>query len=138
MVLGSTRLTPVNFGLLRGTNKRIALMPQWDFLTLLAEEAKSLPNFHLLMGTTAEAVTRSGTTVTGVQATGPEGPLHITAALSVAADGRDSTLRKSAGLHPIARGVPIDVLWFRLPTPTSAPPDTLGYLTLLATCATAP
>ncbi|MFB9166587.1 FAD-dependent oxidoreductase [Arthrobacter psychrochitiniphilus] len=128
VVLGNTRLTPVNFGLLRGTNKRIALMPQWDFLTLLAEEAKLLPNFHLLMGTTAEAVTRSGTTVTGVQATGPEGPLHITAALSVAADGRDSTLRKSAGLHPIARGVPIDVLWFRLPTPPSAPPDTLGYL----------
>lgn len=38
IVVGGTRLTPVNFGTLHGPNKRIALMPQWDFLDLLAEE----------------------------------------------------------------------------------------------------
>ena len=33
--------------------KFIALMPQWDFLNFIAEKAKALPNFHLLMETEA-------------------------------------------------------------------------------------
>ena len=36
IVVGGTRLTPVDFGTLRGANKWIAPMPQWDFLNLLA------------------------------------------------------------------------------------------------------
>lgn len=146
IVVGGTRLTPINFGTLRGPNRRIALMPQWDFLDLLAVEAQKLPNFHLLMGTRATGVIRSRDAATmaqagvqavaGVTARGPAGALRIEARLSIAADGRDSTLRNAAGLLPDALGVPIDVLWFRLPTPPSAPPDTLGYLrngTLLIT-----
>ncbi len=38
LVVGGIRLTPVNFGTLRGANKRIALMPHWDFFELLAGE----------------------------------------------------------------------------------------------------
>ncbi|ALE06124.1 monooxygenase [Arthrobacter sp. ERGS1:01] len=128
LVVGGTRLRPIDFGTLRGPNKRIALMPQWDFLDLLAEAGRELPNFHLLMGTEATGLLRSGTTVSGVRAQGPDGPLDIAAPVTVAADGRSSTVRQAAGLHPQARGVPIDVLWFRLPTPPSPPPDTLGYL----------
>jgi 2-polyprenyl-6-methoxyphenol hydroxylase-like FAD-dependent oxidoreductase len=37
-------------------------------------------------------------------------------------------LRARAGLHPVSTGVPIDVLWFRLPKPRHAPPPTLGYV----------
>ncbi len=128
IVVGGTRLTPVDFGTLRGPNKRIALMPQWDFLDLLAQEGQALENFHLLMNTKVTDLLHSGGAVSGVQAQGPEGPLQITAALTVAADGRGSTVRDASGLHPEALGVPIDVLWFRLPTPPSPPPDTLGYL----------
>ncbi len=136
VVVGGTRLTPVNFGTLRGRNRRIALMPQWDFLDLLAVEAQKLTNFHLLMGTRATGLNRSAGSVSGVSAEGAAGPLRIEAPLTIAADGRDSTLRAAAGLVPDALGVPIDVVWFRLPTPPSAPPDTLGYLrhgTLLIT-----
>lgn len=143
IVVGGTRLTPVDFGTLRGPNKRIALMPQWDFLDLLAQEARNLGTFHLLMETKAVGLIHSGPSVSntsasrstpsspavsGVEAQGPDGPLRISAALTVAADGRDSLVREASGLHPDALGVPIDVLWFRLPTPPSPPPDTLGYL----------
>ncbi|MGA7207063.1 MAG: FAD-dependent monooxygenase, partial [Specibacter sp.] len=136
IVVGGTRLRPVDFGTLRGPNKRIALMPQWDFLQLLAEEGRTLGTFHLLMGTQATSLLHQDDAVAGVRALGPDGPLRIEAALTVAADGRGSTVREAAGLHPDATGVPIDVLWFRLPTPPSPPPDTLGYLrngTLLVT-----
>lgn len=128
IVVGGTRLTPVDFGTLRGPNKRIALMPQWDFLDLLAREATAMKNFRLLMGTEAVDVLRGRGIATGVTAAGPDGPLRIKAALTVAADGRASRLRHAAGLRPETLGVSIDVLWFRLPTPPSRPPDTLGYL----------
>lgn len=128
LVVGGTRLRPVDFGTLRGPNKRIALMPQWDFLDLLAKEGGGLENFHLLMGVEATGLLHNAGAVSGVRAQGPDGPVEVTASLTVAADGRGSTVREAAGLYPDAMGVPIDVLWFRLPTPPSPPPDTLGYL----------
>lgn len=51
----------------------------------------------------------------GVEATTPDGPLRVNAALTVAAGGRDSAVRDSLGLVPVDYGVPIDVLWFRVP-----------------------
>ena len=44
------------------------------------------------------------------------------AALTVACDGRSSTLRAAAGLVPRGFGAPMDVWWFRLPAaPTTRP-----------------
>jgi 2-polyprenyl-6-methoxyphenol hydroxylase-like FAD-dependent oxidoreductase len=129
MVLGDTRVTPVNFGLLRRGNRRLAFMPQWDFLKMLSEAARELPNFRLVMDADVTGLTRDGDGVTGVTATAPTGDLRVTAALTVAADGRDSTLRAASGLPVTEFGVPLDVLWFRLPRPEANPPDTLGYIT---------
>lgn len=39
---------------------------------------------------------------------------QLRAALTVACDGRDSTVRDAAGLRPRTFGAPIDVEWFRL------------------------
>lgn len=50
VVINGNRLTPVDFSHLRGRNRSIALMPQWDFLALLAEEGARYPGFHLMMG----------------------------------------------------------------------------------------
>jgi 2-polyprenyl-6-methoxyphenol hydroxylase-like FAD-dependent oxidoreductase len=129
MVVNGTRVTPVNFNLLRRGNRRLAFMPQWDFLKMLSEAATALPNFRLVMGADATGLTRDGDTVTGVTATTTTGELHVGAALTVAADGRDSTLRAASGLPVTEFGVPLDVLWFRLPRPEVNPPDTLGYIT---------
>ena len=60
--------------------------------------------------------------IVGVRATGVHGGVEIRATLTVAADGRDSRLRRKAELVPIDTGVPIDVLWFHLPEPQDPPP----------------
>jgi 2-polyprenyl-6-methoxyphenol hydroxylase-like FAD-dependent oxidoreductase len=128
VVVGGTRLTPIDFSGLRGPNRRIALMPQWDFLTLLAEAGASHPGFHLVMDAEVVDVVYDDAGVAGVLARTPAGMLRVRAPLTVAADGRDSAVRSLAGMAPVSYGVPIDVLWFRLPVPPNPPPDTLGYL----------
>jgi 2-polyprenyl-6-methoxyphenol hydroxylase-like FAD-dependent oxidoreductase len=67
--------------------------------------------------------------VIGVNATTATGTIRVEAALTVAADGRASTLRAASGLPVTEFGVPLDVLWFRMPRPAVNPPDTLGYIT---------
>ncbi|WP_308220546.1 FAD-dependent oxidoreductase [Humibacter sp. RRB41] len=135
-VVDGTRITPVDFDSLRGRNDFLVLMPQWDFLDFLVEHAAAYPGFHLFMNTDAtELVTDGdrpgapgGGRVVGVRATGPDGPVEVRAALTVAADGRDSVLRQASGLPSTDFGAPIDVVWFRLPYPENRPPDTLGYI----------
>ena len=129
MVIKGLRVTPIDFSLLRHGNDRLALMPQWDFLDVLSAAASTLPTFTLMMGAEANGLLRDGERVAGVVATTPDGPVTIEAALTVAADGRSSTLRAASGLSVSETGVPIDVLWFRLPKPAINPPDTLAYIT---------
>jgi len=126
--LNRNRIRPVDFGHLHGPNREVVLMPQWDFLTLLAEEARTHTSFHLVMDAEATRLRRTGGRVTGVYVTTPNGELEIEAALTVAADGRDSRIRKDSGLAVQDFGIAIDVLWFRLPKPLVEPPSTLGYL----------
>jgi len=66
--------------------------------------------------------------VTGVAATGPDGPQSIRAELVIAADGRHSTLRDAAGFQVVDRGAPMDVLWLRLSKSPSDPGQTLGRI----------
>jgi 2-polyprenyl-6-methoxyphenol hydroxylase-like FAD-dependent oxidoreductase len=106
--------------------KFIALMPQWDFLDFLAGEARTFPNFHLRMQTRADDLLIENGTVTGVTATGPDGPLAIKAGLTIAADGRASTLRDKSGLTVEDLGAPFDVLWLRLPVLPGDPADLIG------------
>lgn len=132
VVVNGNRLTPVDFSKLHRKNEYIALMPQWDFLSLLAEEGARYPNFRLMMGAEATGILRDGkgdrARVRGLTATTKDGPVEIEAVLTVAADGRDSAVRDAAGLVPVDFGVAIDLLWFRLPRTKVNPPDTLAYL----------
>ncbi|GAB3794575.1 FAD-dependent oxidoreductase [Humibacter antri] len=144
-VVDGTRITPVDFDSLGGRNDFLVLMPQWDFLGFLAEHARAYPGFRMLMRTDATELVTDGAPgdyaprtdaaagagarrVTGVRAIGPDGPVEVHAALTVAADGRDSVLRAASGLPSTDFGAPIDVVWFRLPQPAEPPPDTLGYI----------
>jgi 2-polyprenyl-6-methoxyphenol hydroxylase-like FAD-dependent oxidoreductase len=115
-----------DFGLLPTLCKFIALMPQWDFLDFLAGEAKQYPNFHLLMETEAKDLLAQGERIAGVLATGPRGHMQIRAGLTVAADGRNSTLRDKSGLKLVDLGAPFDVLWLRLPVEKTDPVDLVG------------
>src|ERR1700754_879267 len=96
--IGDAHLTIGEFSRLPTICKFIALMPQWDFLDFLASKAKALPNFHLLMQTEAKDLLAQGDRIAGLVATGPQGHLQIRAGVTIAADGRHSTLRDKSGL----------------------------------------
>lgn len=93
----------------------IALIPQWDFLDFLADEAARYRNFRLVRRAEAEGLVRTGGRVVGLTARTPEGPLDVACDLVVGCDGRRSTIRAAAGFEVEALGAPMDVMWFRLP-----------------------
>ncbi|HZO75461.1 MAG TPA: FAD-dependent oxidoreductase [Ktedonobacteraceae bacterium] len=121
----------------------IAVLPQADFLRFITEEAKRYPSFQLVMGAqvdelieeslpipsanaavascsspidrgSAQALGKEEGRVCGVRYRGTDGWYEVRAALTVAADGRFSRIRKLAGFEPITTSPPMDVLWFRL------------------------
>jgi 2-polyprenyl-6-methoxyphenol hydroxylase-like FAD-dependent oxidoreductase len=64
--------------------------------------------------------------IKGVTAKTPGGMITIHADLVIGADGRDSAVREQAGLKVITKGVPIDVLWFKLSKQEGDPSQSLG------------
>lgn len=108
-------LTFADFGRLRQPHPYIAMVPQWDLLDLLADAAKTEPNFTLRMNTEVIGLRRDGGGVTGVRFRGPDGDGELRADLTVGCDGRTSAVRREAGLIPREFPVPFDVWWFRLP-----------------------
>ena len=87
----------------------IAMMPQWDFLDFLRDEAAAFPGFHLDMESPVEGFVEESGRIVGVRlASGGE----LRAPLTIAADGRSSIVRKMLPVE--ALGAPMDVLWFRL------------------------
>ncbi|MEV0202374.1 FAD-dependent oxidoreductase [Nonomuraea sp. NPDC050691] len=93
----------------------IAFVPQWDFLNLVTTAAARYPSFRLLMSAEAYGLIVEDGAVRGLRYRDAGGEHELRAALTVAADGRHSVLRRAAGLVPREFGAPMDVLWFRLP-----------------------
>jgi 2-polyprenyl-6-methoxyphenol hydroxylase-like FAD-dependent oxidoreductase len=91
----------------------IAFMPQWDFLNFLRERGKRFPSLKVMMNAEATDLIWSGDEVAGVKVDTQEGAVEIRADLTVACDGRHSTVRTKAGLEVEELGAPMDVLWFR-------------------------
>lgn len=106
----------------------VTYVPQWDFLSMLTEEAKRYPNFRLLMQAEGVDLLTSGDSVRGVRYKTPDGLHELTAQLTVAADGRRSRMRASAGLVPRDFGAPMDLLWFRISREPTDPKDTFVRL----------
>ena len=93
----------------------IAMMPQWEFLDFLREEAAVFPGFELRMSAPVERFLMDGERVCGVAlADGSE----LRAKLMIAADGRASLARQLLPLQNL--GAPMDVFWFRVPKPPVA------------------
>lgn len=94
----------------------IAMVPQWDFLDLLADAGREEPTFDLRMRHEVTGVVREGGRVVGVDVTTPHGPARLLADLVVACDGRWSLVRRETGLPQREFPVGFDVWWFRIPT----------------------
>ena len=94
----------------------IALIPQAQFLEFITAEAKRYPNFQLVMGARVEKLIEEDGYIHGVHYRGQDGWHEVRAALTIAADGRFSRVRKLAGFEPVQTAQAMDVLWFRLPS----------------------
>ncbi|MFC7303092.1 FAD-dependent oxidoreductase [Streptomyces monticola] len=121
MHIGSAVVTMADFRRMpgRGRHKYIAMVPQWDFLTLLAGTAAAEPAFTLRMSTAVTGLTTaSDGRVTGVRYVDENGaPGELAAGLTVACDGRDSVAARAAGLRQNPFQVPMDVWQVRVPAP---------------------
>jgi 2-polyprenyl-6-methoxyphenol hydroxylase-like FAD-dependent oxidoreductase len=103
-------------------------MPQWDFLTFLAEHGRRYPGFDLRMEAEATELIEAGGRIVGVRAQTPQGPLEVRADLVVGCDGRHSLVRQRAGLEVEEIGAPIDVLWFRVSRRPDDSAETFGHM----------
>ncbi|RBQ17173.1 FAD-dependent oxidoreductase [Spongiactinospora rosea] len=106
-----------DFSRLPGRHQHIALVPQWDFLNLLAEAAAESPHFHLARHAEVTGLLRQGGRVCGVRYADKDTgrTCELAAPLVVAADGRHSTVRNLLGLHPRSSATPHDCLYVRIP-----------------------
>ncbi len=126
--VGTQTVKIAQFDWVPGRCKFIALMPQWDFLNFLAQEARRYPFFRLMMESEAIDVERKDGVVNGVRVRTPQGDTVVQADLVVACDGRHSTLRERAGLRVLDIAAPIDVLWMRVSKASGDPGQTLGNI----------
>ena len=93
----------------------IAIMPQWEFLDFLRDEAAVYPTFTLDMTAPVAGFIDQGGRIAGVRlADGSE----QRGTLTIAADGRSSLARSLLPLENL--GAPMDVFWFRVPKPAQA------------------
>jgi 2-polyprenyl-6-methoxyphenol hydroxylase-like FAD-dependent oxidoreductase len=124
--VGQMQLTVADFRYLPTRCRFIALIPQWDFLNFLADQAASYPGFDLMMKAEVVGLIEESGRVTGLQAKTPNGAVEVRADLIVGADGRSSIVRDNAGLKVKDLGAPIDVLWFRISRNPEDPVATMG------------
>lgn len=126
VVIGGKHFDVADFRHVPAPCKFVALMPQWDFLNFLSGHAGRLPAFRLLMEHEASGLIAEGGRIVGVTAQHRGQEVEIRADLVVGCDGRHSVTRQAANLELIEKGVPIDVLWFRISRRPDDPGDVLG------------
>jgi 2-polyprenyl-6-methoxyphenol hydroxylase-like FAD-dependent oxidoreductase len=87
----------------------IAMMPQWDVLDFLRDEAKAFAGFSLEMNAPVVGFIETDGRVAGVRL---QDGRELRARLTIAADGRSSIVRTMLPLQEL--GSPMDVFWFRI------------------------
>jgi 2-polyprenyl-6-methoxyphenol hydroxylase-like FAD-dependent oxidoreductase len=124
--VGDTRIEVADFTRMDRRWNFIALMPQWEFLDFVAQEARKLPTFRLFLEAEGESLLRDHGRISGIGYRQGGESREIRSRLVIAADGRRSVLREQAMLPLQELGAPIDVFWFRLPKRPSTGNDTTG------------
>jgi len=115
-----------DFSYLPVVRKVVGLMPQWDFLNFIEQQAMRYPAFHIMKEAEVTELIWRDNRICGIKAETASGLQEIHADLIVGTDGRSSTVRSLANLKVVETGVPIDVLWFRLSHKHGDPDYTLG------------
>jgi 2-polyprenyl-6-methoxyphenol hydroxylase-like FAD-dependent oxidoreductase len=96
----------------------IAMMPQWDFLDFIRDEAAAFPSFALEMEAEVTGFVEESGRIAGV--TLKDGRTVRASKLVLMTDGRGSLVR-AQNLLPVTQiGAPMDVFWFHLPKPDNA------------------
>jgi 2-polyprenyl-6-methoxyphenol hydroxylase-like FAD-dependent oxidoreductase len=119
-------VTIADFRHLPAPGNFLVLIPQWDFLDFIADQARAFPNFSLRMDSKAVGLLEEDGQVVGLRSEESGRVLTIRADLVVGADGRHTTIREAAGLATEDVGAPIDVLWFSLPRDAATDPSRTG------------
>ncbi|MCW2871704.1 FAD-dependent oxidoreductase [Actinacidiphila oryziradicis] len=120
-------VTVGDIGALRNTYNYIAMVPQWDLLNLLADEARREPSFSVRMSTEATSFLVERGRVTGVRYRTSDGRTgELRATLTVACDGRGSLARSRPELRLRRFTCPMDAWWFRLPRREGDPRGLVG------------
>ncbi|MEV4510421.1 FAD-dependent oxidoreductase [Dactylosporangium sp. NPDC049525] len=119
---GDQTVVLADFHRLREPHPYITMVPQWDLLNLLAEEARQEPSFTLRMDTEVTGFIHEAGRVQGVRYRTQDGTTgELRATLTVACDGRWSIAHTDERMRPREFPVPMDAWWFRLPrTPWDA------------------
>jgi 2-polyprenyl-6-methoxyphenol hydroxylase-like FAD-dependent oxidoreductase len=91
----------------------IAMMPQWDFLDFLKDEAAAFPAFTLRMNAGVERLAEHEGRISEIELS--DGEIIRAGKLIIAADGRNSIVRRDEVLPSLNLGAPMDVLWFAIP-----------------------
>jgi 2-polyprenyl-6-methoxyphenol hydroxylase-like FAD-dependent oxidoreductase len=91
----------------------IAMMPQWDFLEFVKQEARQFPAFHLQMESDVSDFLEIEGRISGVRLS--DGSEIEARKLVIAADGRSSIVRRKAILPVTNLGAPMDIFWFSVP-----------------------
>ena len=95
---------------------------------MLATAAEAEPTFRLMRSSEVLGALQDDGRVVGVSYRDSGGETReLRADLTVACDGRVSTLRSAMGLVPRSFGAPMDVWWFRLPRYGDDPKGLGGY-----------
>lgn len=107
-----------------------ARLTQPDLLAALLEKAKQFPNFKMMFNTRVKDLLKSGEKIVGVHAQTKigdsvnisddlkfEGEIKITAPVTVAVDGRMSTMEKLAGFELDLDYHDNDLIWFSFKKP---------------------
>jgi 2-polyprenyl-6-methoxyphenol hydroxylase-like FAD-dependent oxidoreductase len=115
VAFGDSRITVADFGRLPVHCRFIAFVPQWDFLSFLADKARDLDSFTLQRETEVTDLLVREESVVGVVARQGADTVEIHADLVIGADGRHSITRRLAGLRQSESAAPIDVFWLQIP-----------------------
>lgn len=118
--IGGEQVEVVDFTHLPAPAPFIALMPQWEFLDFVAEQAGFYPNFTLVRECEAVELIEQHRVIGAIARDGR----RFGARLTIACDGRGSRFR--GGFGQVAVGAPMDIFWFRLPKTMQPDNDSMG------------